>query len=93
MRYRRFGNHVIVTYLELCEEDFKLLLGLLRSIGFEGSMVEEPISPGNCPYAVRDNAGIWMCLKNENAPSLCPGINLCPYVLEKYEKRGLDYGR
>jgi len=89
MRYRRFGNHRIITYLELCEEDFKLLLGLLRGIGFKGSVVEEPINPGNCLYAVPDNTGMWMCLKNFDAPGLCPGADLCPY--KKSGKRVVNH--
>lgn len=46
MRYRRFGSHRIVTNLELCEEDFKLLLGLLSGIGFRGPIVEEASTRG-----------------------------------------------
>ena len=88
MRYRKLGDHRIITYLELCEEDFKLLLGLLRSLGFEGLIVEEPINPRGCRYADIDDYGVWLCQRSDSSIALCPGADLCPYGFKESMRRG-----
>ena len=88
MRYRKLANHVIITYLELCEEDFKLLLGLLRGIGFNGCIAEEPINPKGCRYAYLDDYGVWLCQRNDSSIGFCPGADLCPYGFKEDRRRG-----
>jgi hypothetical protein len=50
---------------------------------------QNPVETSRCRFAVNDQYGNIVCMRNFECPGFCDGLEKCPYVLKKGECYGV----